>query len=246
MPHDADPPGDIDLGRPGASAQAEFERRLRRDAERRCRRFGRVLAPVVTVLVGVRPSTARWRDGVRAEERVGRTLSDGVGGGGLVLHDRAVPRSRANIDHIAIVPTGVWVIDTKRYRGRVRRGRPRGRLVGRRTLVVNGHDRGGLVTAARRQRALVQSAIGPSVEVRAVLCFADAERGVVARPVTIGGVVITWPKALVRILAGPGPVGPDQRVALADRIARAFPPCTARTARDPHEGVRLRDSHRQA
>ena len=25
----------------------------------------------------------------------------------------------ANIDHIAIAPTGVWVIDTKRYKGKV-------------------------------------------------------------------------------------------------------------------------------
>jgi len=33
----------------------------------------------------------------------------------VVLHDRAIPGSRANIDHIGIGPTGVWVIDTKRY-----------------------------------------------------------------------------------------------------------------------------------
>ena len=37
----------------------------------------------------------------------------------MVLHDRAVPGGRANIDHIAVVPSGVWVIDTKHYRGRL-------------------------------------------------------------------------------------------------------------------------------
>jgi len=114
----------------------------------------------------------------------------------------------------------VRVIDTKRYRGRVRRGRP----PGRRTLVVNGHDRGTLLAAARHQGALVEAVVGPGVAVHAVLCFADGEWGCVARPALIGGVTVTWPKALVRALAGPGPLEPDVRVALATRIARAFPP----------------------
>ncbi len=124
-----------------------------------------------------RPSTARWAVGGEAEERVGLLLRAAVGEAGFVLHDRAVPHSRANIDHIAVVASGVWVVDTKRYHGRVRRGRPPGRLVGRRTLVVNGHDRGHLVVAARRQRAVVEAVAGPGTPVRAVLCFADASWG---------------------------------------------------------------------
>jgi Nuclease-related domain len=36
-----------------------------------------------------------------------------------VLHDLALPGSRANIDHLVIGPTGVWVVDTKAYRARV-------------------------------------------------------------------------------------------------------------------------------
>ena len=245
MVHDADP-ADIDLGEPGSSARAEYERRLRSDAERRRRRFGRLFALVVSALAGVRPSTARWRTGGLAEERVGRLLSEAVGDRGFVLHDRAVPRSRANLDHIAIVPSGVWVVDTKRYRGRVRRGLPEGRLVGRRTLVVNGRDRGELVTAARRQRSLVESAVGRGVEVRAVLCFAGAEWGLAPRPFSVGGVAVTWPKALVRRLAGPGPVGPDRRHALATSIARAFPPRADRPSGEPRSGAGARGSHRRA
>ncbi|HXW79717.1 MAG TPA: nuclease-related domain-containing protein, partial [Acidimicrobiales bacterium] len=34
-------------------------------------------------------------------------------------HDLAVPGSRANVDHLVIGPTGVWVVDTKAYRARV-------------------------------------------------------------------------------------------------------------------------------
>jgi hypothetical protein len=48
---------------------------------------------------------------------VGLSLSRAVGRVGLVLHDRSVPGTRSNIDHLAVVPSGVWVIDTKHYAG---------------------------------------------------------------------------------------------------------------------------------
>jgi hypothetical protein len=37
----------------------------------------------------------------------------------VVLHDLAVPGSRANLDHLVIGPGGVFVIDSKQYRGRL-------------------------------------------------------------------------------------------------------------------------------
>ena len=223
----ADAPQGIELGYPGASAHAEFERHRRRDTSARRRRFGRVLAPVVALVTGIRPSTARWHVGGEAEERVGRLLSAAVGDAGVVLHDRAVPGGRANIDHIAVVPSGVWVIDTKRYRGRVRRAGRLGRVVGRGILVVNGHDRNHLLEAARRQRALVASAAGQATTVRAALCFADAEWGRWARPFARRGIMVTWPGALAVALVAPGPLGRDERYALSARLARAFPPYRA-------------------
>jgi hypothetical protein len=39
--------------------------------------------------------------------------------GWVVLHDLAVPGSRANVDHLVIGPGGVFVIDSKDYRGRL-------------------------------------------------------------------------------------------------------------------------------
>jgi hypothetical protein len=214
----ADAPRGIELGHPGASAHAEFERRRRRDASARRRRLGRVLAPVVALVTGIRPSTARWRVGGEAEERVGRLLSAAVGDAGVVLHDRAVPRSRTNIDHIAVVASSVWVIDTKRYRGRVRRARRLGRVVGRR-LLVNGHDRSHLLDASLRQRALVAAAAGQATTVRAALCFAGAEWGPWARPFSLREVTVTWPGALAAALGVPGPLGPDERLALSARLA---------------------------
>jgi Nuclease-related domain len=45
----------------------------------------------------------------------------------VVLHDLAVPGSRANVDHLVMGPGGVFVIDSKQYRGRLQLD-PSGRL----------------------------------------------------------------------------------------------------------------------
>jgi hypothetical protein len=47
--------------------------------------------------------------------------------GWVVLHDLAIPSSRANLDHLVIGPGGVFVIDSKHYRGRLQLD-PSGRL----------------------------------------------------------------------------------------------------------------------
>jgi Nuclease-related domain len=54
---------------------------------------------------------------------VGRLDPDGW----AILHDLAVPRSQANLDHLVIGPGGVFVIDSKQYRGRLQLD-PTGRL----------------------------------------------------------------------------------------------------------------------
>jgi hypothetical protein len=211
-----------DLGRPGASARAEFERRRRHDQARRQAVFGRVLAPVVGALAGPNPSTVAWQRGGQGEEQVGRFLSQAVGQAGIVLHDRSLIGSRANIDHIAVVPSGVWVIDTKRHRGKVeQRG---GWFRANASLIVNHHDRTNLVNGAVGQRQLVQRAVGPKVAVRSVLCFTDAEWGFMAKPFHINEVLVTWPRRLSGALAGGGPLDRAQLEGLAATLSEAFPP----------------------
>ena len=34
------------------------------------------------------------------------------------MHDRRIPRSKANIDSLVVTPGGAWVIDSKRYVGK--------------------------------------------------------------------------------------------------------------------------------
>lgn len=214
-------------GRAGASARAEYERRRSRDEARRRAVFGR-FAPLVRVLTGTKPSTEAWARGADGEERVGRWLDGAVGPHGVVLHDRALPRRRANIDHIVVVPSGIWVVDTKHYRGALQRRTSRWWFVPRPRLYVAGRDRSALVAAACRQRALVAEAIGGGLPVRAALCFTGVERRLFTRPFILEGVLVTWPRALARTLAAPGPLGPGERTATADRLAQAFPPYAPR------------------
>ncbi|MEU4235541.1 nuclease-related domain-containing protein [Nonomuraea sp. NPDC026600] len=69
-----------------------------------------------------------WRRGALGERRTARRLQELELTGYLVLHDRALPRGRANVDHLAVGPAGVFVIDSKQWR-RDKRITRRGRTV---------------------------------------------------------------------------------------------------------------------
>jgi Nuclease-related domain len=73
------------------------------------------------------PDAIAWRRGAVGERRTARLLGQLERRGWAVLHDLAVPGSRANLDHLAIGPGGVFVIDSKQYRGRLQLDRS-GRL----------------------------------------------------------------------------------------------------------------------
>jgi Nuclease-related domain len=79
----------------------------------------------VAVLVGwrlrFRPSTqARaWRRGAYGERQTARLLDRLGRDGYVVFHDLALPDSPANLDHLVIGPSGVFVIDSKQWTGSV-------------------------------------------------------------------------------------------------------------------------------
>lgn len=61
-----------------------------------------------------------WRQGAAGEQATARLLGRLPGRAWSVWHDLRVPGSRANIDHVVIGRTGVWVVDTKWTRAPVR------------------------------------------------------------------------------------------------------------------------------
>ena len=96
-------------------------------------RLGLVLGGLAAVAAGwglrFRPSpeAVAWRRGAVGERRTAHLLAPLERHGWAVLHDLAVPGSQANLDHLVIGPGGVFVIDSKQYRGRLQLD-PSGRL----------------------------------------------------------------------------------------------------------------------
>ena len=80
-----------------------------------------------------------WARGASGEEYVARSSAKYLNDEACVLHDRRVPGSQANIDHIAVAPSGVWVIDSKCYKGKVAVSKP---LLGTAKLTIAGRDKG--------------------------------------------------------------------------------------------------------
>jgi hypothetical protein len=79
----------------------------------------------VAVLVGWRlrfrpsPQARAWQRGAKGERHTARLL-DHLGRYGFVsFHDLAVPDSPANLDHLVVGPSGVFVIDSKQWTGQV-------------------------------------------------------------------------------------------------------------------------------
>ncbi len=160
----------------GASARREFERR-RSAREERIRTKHPRLGGLMLAVSDDPQSTKAWAVGAHGEERLGRRL-DGIAGPSVrVLHDRRIPRSRANIDHIVTCPGGVFVIDAKQYQGR-----PQLRVDGgifrerTETMLVGSRDCSKLVDGVLKQVGLVRDVIADeSVPVRGFLCFVDAD-----------------------------------------------------------------------
>jgi hypothetical protein len=148
-----------------------------------------------------------------------------------VVVDGRIPETRANIDHIAITRSGtVWAIDAKNYKGRVRRVDKGGWFSTDLRPYVGRRDRTKLVLGMAKQIDAIRAALSgspareQSVEVRAALCFVDAEWSLFAKPFALGGVWIGWPKALTDRLREAGELMREQLALLARSVASALPP----------------------
>jgi hypothetical protein len=179
----------FDRGVPGTSARRRYKR-LHAQREQRAReKFGR-LGGVYLALTNDPQSTVAWAQGSRGERLLGEYLEklqdERVV---VVLHDRRIPGTRANIDHIAVSRSGViWAIDAKNYSGKVRRIDRGGWFSTDLRLYVGLRDCTKLVYGMAKQVDAIRTALGEAVirefnvDVRAALCFVNAEWPLFAKP----------------------------------------------------------------
>lgn len=209
-------------GAPGSSARREYERRKAYDEERIRRRWG-PLGRIAYLLSGEKQSTTAWERGAVGEERFGARLDAIASENIAVLHDRRIPRSRANIDHIVVTRGGVWVIDTKRYKGRPRLVVEGGLLRPRKEkLLIGTRDCTKLVDGVHRQMEHVKAVVG-GVPVFGALCFVEVDWPLLARAFVTRGVHAGWQKRIISLLVSVEDAGIDV-AAVHDVIANRFRP----------------------
>jgi Nuclease-related domain len=212
-------------GTAGASARREFERR-RAGREERIRAKHPKLGGFILAVSDEPQSTRAWATGAVGEERLGTLLDAASGPCVRVLHDRRIPRTRANIDHIVVCASGVFVVDAKRYGGRPHL-RVEGGILRERTerLMVGSRDATKLVEGVHKQVALVRDALGDeaAVDVRGLLCFVDADWPLIGGTFITRGVSVLWPKKLASLVCEPGALSELEVGAVHERLASAFP-----------------------
>jgi len=218
------PPTPVEIGTAGASARREFERRAAK-REKRIRDRHPRLGGLILAISDDPQSTTAWRTGARGEEVLGQRLDALADSGVRALHDRRIPRSRANIDHIAISAAGVFVLDAKRYKGRPTL-RVEGGLLRPRTetLMVGGRRCNPLVEGMHKQLGVVQAVIGHDVPLTGMLVFVDADWPLFGGDFITRQVRVLWFKKAAEHIQRPGPLTAEQVDSLHRQLATAFPP----------------------
>lgn len=134
--------------------------------------------------------------------------------------------SRANIDHLAITPAGIWVIDAKTHQGALEVRRAGGLFSPRlEKLYIAGRDQTTLLDGLAKQVQSVRTVLaGVSAEipVRGVLCFVGTELPWFGEK--IGGVPLVGRRGLGKLLKQPGDLAPDDRAAVAAYLDSRFVP----------------------
>jgi hypothetical protein len=163
------------------------------------------------------PDSVAWRRGAAGERRTARLLDPLERHGWAVLHDLAVPRTQANIDHLVIGPGGVFVIDSKQYHGRLR-------LDSSGRLWHGGYPLApALRTVDFEADRAAQVLVDPGVVVVPIVAVHGAQ--VPWGKVVMQGVPVVAARRLPSMLrALPAVLGPERVAALADQARIRFHP----------------------
>jgi hypothetical protein len=216
--------GIFDRGEAGASA-ARMGAGRRENYERRVRTAHPKLGNLILALSDTPNSVRSWEKGAIGERQLGAGLDFRKSPRLALLHDRRIPGSKTNIDHIVVGPAAIFVIDAKRYTGKVER-RDHGWIFGRDwRLHVRGRDMTKLVEGMARQVSAVETALNDKpCLVIPVLCFIDANWELFPNPLRFGDVRVMWPKALYDFVQSDGPLTADAIARLEREIALGLPP----------------------
>lgn len=221
----ADPVAPIDSGVAGRSARAEHDRREAKRDVAITERWGTGFVAKVVRAVSVEPqSTRAWAIGAAGEEKLAREL-DGVPGLHM-LHDRRVPGTRGNIDHIVVAPAGVFIIDAKNHQGSIGIHDRGGFFRTDYRLVVGGRDVSAMADKMVWQVEAVRTALerlDRAAPIIPVLCFLNVEWPLFRAPEEFRGVRIESHRSVKRLMTTRDVLGEAAADAIATLIADRMP-----------------------
>lgn len=165
-----------------------------------------------------------FHEGALGEQAVARSLARLTTKNDVVLlHDRRMPKGLGNIDHLAIAPLGVFVIDAKNHKGKLEIVRP---LFGKPKLLIARRDHTKLLDGLDRQVDAVRRTLSENhseTAVNGVLCFPNADFPLFGA-LEMRGHLLLSPKSLAKRLNVAGSLSTDSVQALARRLSTELPP----------------------
>jgi hypothetical protein len=142
----------------------------------------------------------------------------------VIFHDRRVPGYGGNLDHIAIGPSGIWAVETKRLAGKV--------VIDGDELRIGGRRQSRILDQVYRQAAAVQIALRDQLDplaitVTPIVCLHAGELPWFNR--TVRGVQLVSGRGLARTLrSNRTRLTPQQVQALADAASNRLISAPAR------------------
>jgi hypothetical protein len=220
----------VETGVPGSSLRREHER-LVAAREKRVRGKHPRLGGLILALSDEPATTRAFAIGADGEERLAARLERDCAPDVLFLHNRKLGKGRrdGDIDHIAIAPSGIFLIDAKRYlKSKVRIVRSGGIFSPvREQLMVGGRDRSKVLEGCAKQIAALTIALdghplAARVAVRSVLCFIDADLPLFGT-MQAKGVRLLGPKGTIKVVTVEGDLDAEARASLHRHLAAALP-----------------------
>lgn len=181
-------------------------------------RIGRILL----ALMRAPQHEEAFRIGQEGEIAVGETIERAAARvDDAVLHNRRLPGG-GDIDHIAIVPSGIYVIDAKAVSGRIE---IRTRWFKPPLLFIARHDHTRFLDGLDRQLQAVRDVLATTdsgaIPIRGALCFTKADLPL-HRTREMRGHLLLYRPALAKKLAASGPLHLERRAEIASALRAAL------------------------
>lgn len=164
-----------------------------------------------------------WLKGATGEYLTGVRLHRELNEGIIVLSDRCVPGVVSNVDHIVIAPSGVWVVETKNWLGKIRYRDST--FAGTKRLMVGEYDRTPKVDAMFALILPVAQVVADkSVDVNGVMILIEGNWGFGSKfkKYVHKEILITDIPEAIRRINQPGPLSAERIAQIAKALDEAF------------------------